>query len=664
MSKGGSYGDLPGSLSGEPVPLPTPQRIEATRSSIEHVQQKGAPPLPRDCAAPAAEEGRYAVSALTRGPLPGVVDVSVLLGTVRRPDMVRACIEAIRAAVAGLTYEIVVAYGDAAEPALPWLGTQPDVITAEGGMDGAIPAFNAAYAASRGLLVCQINDDVLVGPGSIWRAVAHLDAHPACAGVVFHFDRGEGHGLRHEYLGEGLLHPNQMVARRSTCEAVVEILGAFWGDAAHRTHKTYGGDSAFGVVCHHLGLRLDSVQDVTCRDRQHESDDDLRLRNRPPADHAARWHAMFQPLLETRAAARPGPDPGRADRLRALDPQEGHFPARAWSRRERVLHVHLATPDDPQAGLVRALSGLGDYGQVDWPKARERGTLAAEILALANRLRPTLVFMQLQTANVVGPDLIAQLRPLLAPRGVVATWCGDVAAENSPWTVGWQVPLGQAVDLTLHTSLTHVQALRAAGIPGAAYLQIGYDAEQYRPTPMEPVHDVVFLGNRYYSPSYLASLQQHDAGLREAVIFALREALGPRFGLYGSGHEGGLGGIPLARAHEAYWRSRMGLNVSLCNFFGAYSSDRIFRILGCGALLLTKRFPLMSSYGLTHGDNCLIWDTPAEAVALARAYLAPERAAERAQIAAAGARLAAERHTWEARMGELAALLQAARGGA
>lgn len=670
MVKGGPTGSLPGAMSARPRAAAPPQQPAQQPAQphplfAQHGQQKGpAPPLSplRLPGGPAAGSA----PALARTPLAGVLDVSVLLGTVGRPQMVRECIEAVRQGLhPSLSREIVVAYGDENEPALPWLRAQPDVVCVLGGRQGAIPAFNRAYDASRGVLVCQINDDVLVDPGSIARAVAYLDCEPACAAVVFSFDRSDGRQQRHEYLdGEaGKLHPNFIVARRSTCEAVIERIGAFWGDELHRTHKTYGGDSAFGVICHHLGLRLDAVKGVTCRDRQNESNDSLRAQNQPPADHGERWRAMYQGLLHSRAEA-PRPDTGRAGRIYALDPVEGQFPATAAPRRERVLHVHLATPEDPQAGLVRALSGLGDYGQVDWPAARARGTLEAEILALANRLRPTLVFMQLQTPNLVGPDFIARLRPLIAPSGVIATWCGDVAAHNSPWAVAWQVPLGQAVDLTLHSSLTHVKALRAAGVQGAAYLQIGYDPAQYRPGAVETVHDVAFLGNRYYSPEYLRAMKQHDAHLRDAVIMALAQTLGRRFALYGSGHPGGLGPLPLAKAHEAYWRAKMGLNVSLCNFFEAYSSDRIFRILGCGALLLTKRFPLMSCYGLQHGDNCLVWDTPAEAVDLARAYCAPERQAEREQIAAAGQRLAAERHTWEARMGELAALLAAVRGGA
>ncbi len=586
------------------------------------------------------------------------VDVSVILGTVERTGLVRQCIDAVRASMLGskLTHEIIVAVGQDADPSVPWLSGESDVRVVIGGMTGAIDAFNRAYAASRGLLVCQINDDVIVEGDSIARAARHLHDHPECAGVVFQFRKKDEMEYRNERIAGGdALHPNQVVARRSTCEAVVQLLGAFWGDTAHRTDKTYGGDSAFGVACHHLGLRLDAVDGVRCHDL--EVDDSLRTRNAVAPEHGPNWRKMFLPLMASRAPTAAIDAMARITRIHATDPVDGQFPKSVTPRRERVLHLHLSTPDDPQAGLVRALRGLGDYAQVDWP-ARNRA-IAGPAMEAASWIRPTLVFMQLQTDGIVAPALVERLRPLMAPGGVIATWCGDVAGVNSPWTPEWQVPLGGAVDLTLHSSYTHVKALRDAGIPSAAYLQIGYDEEQYKPDPSEVVeHDVCFLGNRYYSPQYLATMRRDDGPLRDGAIAAMREAFGSLFTVRGSGYAG-ASHVALRDAHRIYQRSRIGLNVSLCNDFDAYSSDRIFRILGCGALLLTKRFPLMSTYGLVDGVNCATWETPAEAVDAARSLIAdPVRLAE---VADAGARLARERHTWVARMGELAALLDAAR---
>src|SRR5262249_3607901 len=128
--------------------------------------------------------------------------------------------------------------------------------------------------------------------------------------------------------------------------------------------------------------------------------------------------------------------------------------------------------------------------------------------------------------------------------------------------------------------------------------------------------------------------------------------------LFGTGWGGRAEVVALDKAHEVYQHSRIGLNISLDNNLECYSSDRIFRILGCGALLLTKRFPGMSVLGLEHGKNCLVFDTVEEAVELVRKTV-PTRVAE---IAAAGAQLAREHHTWAVRMQELQAYVDAVRG--
>src|SRR5579872_6277012 len=122
MSKGQIIGELPGAMAAPNSAAISSAR--AARPGPELVQQKSVPPIP---SVPGIEAAILPAPALVRGPLDGVIDVSVLLGTVRRPQMVRSCIEAVRLALGSLPYEIVVAYGAEDEPALPWLREQPDL---------------------------------------------------------------------------------------------------------------------------------------------------------------------------------------------------------------------------------------------------------------------------------------------------------------------------------------------------------------------------------------------------------------------------------------------------------------------------------------------------------------------------------------------------------
>jgi len=300
--------------------------------------------------------------------------------------------------------------------------------------------------------------------------------------------------------------------------------------------------------------------------------------------------------------------------------------------------------------------------------------------------------MQLQTEGAISVDLIRQMRLIVNPLCVFVTWCGDIAAENSVWEVERHVPMARAVDLCLHSSLAHVRALRARGVAQAAYLQIGYDDLQYRP-PLRPLiqvqgetspdgkpvvafqdcgmvalgdcraegrsYDVAFLGGKYEKGNpHLQTLKWHDAELRNEVIVKMREAYGWRFALHGSGWGQGSRPIALHKAHEIYQRAKVGLSVSLMNDLERYSSDRLLRILSCGALALVRWFPGMGAWGLRHGENCLVWRTADEAVELSRGALA----ADTDHVREAGAALAREHHTWDVRAIEMKALIDAVRG--
>lgn len=621
------------------------------------------------------------------------VDLSVICGTYNRFAVLKEFVASVRQSVSQVSYEIVICDGGSTDGSREWLAAQKDVVLiGDRYLDGAVAAFNRAYEMSRGAFIANLNDDCVVEGDALARGVEYLLGHPDVGQVAFAVLSG---ATKEAVVNTifNIPYANFGITRREAAEQVATITGGFWNPI----YRTYAADCEHSAWVHRLGWKIAPMPAARVLDVRQE--DALRTRNEILANREgrrfyARWTAdalaggfpvvsgeereRFDAVRGKRAPEKPKPpddraiaeaigwpEPDEEGRLiaqapgvQALDPVEGRFPIRAERlTAERVLHVHLGTSDDPQAGLVRALGKFGAYEQVNWIGV-EHEALQQAIFGAAERLKPTIAFMQLQTPDVVDAATVRSLREI-SPGVVVATWCGDVASRNSPWDVGWQVPLARCCDLTLHSSHTHVKAFREAGVHTAAYLQIGYDEEQYRPSQQHIDFDVCFLGNRHYgSPAH--AMKRHDGDLRDGAVAAFRSAFGKRFGIFGSGYEGGEP-IALANAHQAYWRSRIGLNVSFVNFFDCYSSDRIFRILGCGSLLLTKSFPMMSTYGLVHGENCIVWETPADAVEAAR--IALSRPGDLAEIAAAGARLARERHTWDSRVLELLPLVEAARKG-
>jgi len=319
---------------------------------------------------------------------------------------------------------------------------------------------------------------------------------------------------------------------------------------------------------------------------------------------------------------------------------------------ERVLHLHLWTPVDPQTSLCAALETLGPYRQLAWTRL-EPESRARHLLAAVSEHAPTLLWMQLQTPGVVSPAVLEQVR-VKAPGIRIVSWCGDVGRNPA-----WSHELAPACDAVFFSSTTQVDQHRAAGFPNAAYLQIGYDSgTHYADTDVERA-GVVFAGQRFEMCGW-SFLPEQEIELRTRTITALHGVLGDKFACYGQNWPS-WSHPPMHPpvVAERYRRAIAAVSVSITSKLGRYTSDRLFRALACGPAVLVKRFAEMEALGLEDGVTCLVWDTPEECVDLAQYVLAhPEIAA---RIGAYGADLARDCHGWNRRMGEMYAYLDVTR---
>ncbi len=360
----------------------------------------------------------------------------------------------------------------------------------------------------------------------------------------------------------------------------------------------------------------------------------------------------------------------RIQELWRLDPVWGHAPWRAaQSRPERVMHVHLNTPAEPQRSLCQALQSLtvgANYCRIDWTGLAARDLPSAVVSASAT-LRPTLVFMQLQRGGVLTQNTVTEIRRVSgSPELVIACWCGDVGGTNGPYRQpgdNWAYELSKVCDLMLYTSMSQVRAHRSRGMDNAAYLQIGYDEDRYFEGGDDEFgdrFDAVFLGVNY-DERHWSSLPKNDAALRRKAAEALRLHLGKRFGLFGRAWATGDGDLHPAHSGDVYRHSRLALSVSISSFLERYSSDRLFRALACGTPVMMKRFDDWGSHGLAHGENVLVWETIDELLALTSEWLDPARREPLRQIGRKGARLAREHCSWGIRMQEFTPLIAAVR---
>lgn len=106
-----------------------------------------------------------------------MAEVSVVLGTIDRRDLLVECLAAVRMAAGALPYEIVVCDGGSTDGTLELLRMQPDVLLIEHGeRRGAVKAYNDCFKKATGRYVAWINDDLILAPGTLPAAVEMLES--------------------------------------------------------------------------------------------------------------------------------------------------------------------------------------------------------------------------------------------------------------------------------------------------------------------------------------------------------------------------------------------------------------------------------------------------------------------------------------------------------
>lgn len=337
-----------------------------------------------------------------------------------------------------------------------------------------------------------------------------------------------------------------------------------------------------------------------------------------------------------------------------LIPEKATFPLALFDfPKERVLHIALKDDFEQQPGLSTALKSLterNDFSEIPWPAHTHN--LSNMIFEAAKRIKPTLVFMQIQRSNVITSDVINTLRSLSDPRCVVVHWDGDQHYEPTDPERSWFVELGRFCDTSLVCNTRHPHAYRTLGVKHPGYLQIGTDDRWLPAAPTLHTPSIVFLAGGY--PGYI---------WRREVVSRLEKWLGPsEFGVYGNGWDGFQSARPFVRQtleSGVYSGSKAALSMSIRSDLPRYTSDRLFRALSSGALVMVEEFPEMEGLGLNE-SNCLKWTSWEDLKLRIEGVFSGEMRKQTAMRKAAFD-LAQDHHQWSHRMPELMAIVDAVR---
>lgn len=303
----------------------------------------------------------------------------------------------------------------------------------------------------------------------------------------------------------------------------------------------------------------------------------------------------------------------------------------------KVLHIALNMLR--QTALCDALASLGEYKEIDWIAYEQqfgRSALRQHCIDTAKAFEPDIIFMQLQTPDVLDRHTLEQMP------GYKINWTGDVRQPLPQW----YIDLG--ADLTLFTNTADVDVMREHGL-NAGYLQTGFDPAIFNrgSAAVEKEHDIVFVGNHYGDTFPLSKL-------RYDMVHALHERYGKRFTLIGGNwdipHFDTMYNQPLQC--EIYRKTKIAINLSHFDL-PRYSSDRIFHIMGSGCFCLSKDYPEM--YRDLPLMSLLTWNFIDDLIDTIDKVLDYDE--WRIEIAERGYNYAHESCTWQARIDRLKLIL-------
>lgn len=299
----------------------------------------------------------------------------------------------------------------------------------------------------------------------------------------------------------------------------------------------------------------------------------------------------------------------------------------------------------PHYSIQRAFEKHFDCFTYDWVNISHSIGLQKtqqDFIGLLKDRRPDYCFMQLQNPINMTVPIIREM----AKYTKIINWSGDVR-QSAEW-YNWFEAIGKEIYLTLFTNNYDVELLRNRGVR-ADYLQIGFDTGWYGKKDKNiNSPEIVFACNDYGS----FPLSKYRASVVETLTNEFKE----RFKVYGNGWGNrGIQTRMINCAEEAQAYNNCKIAISVSNFnINRYYSDRLLRIMGCGAFPLSHEFEGMD-LDFTEGHNIVSFKNLDELIEKCYYYL--EHDSDRNLIAENAYNTAHSKCTWDIRCQELIQLL-------
>lgn len=292
----------------------------------------------------------------------------------------------------------------------------------------------------------------------------------------------------------------------------------------------------------------------------------------------------------------------------------------------KLMHIGLCVQPKPYNGFQQAfidILGEENYREINCGD-KELNKKSIEIF---NEFKPDIVFMQIQTDGIIDFSTIEYFHS----KGCkIINWTGDIRH----YTPSWMLDIAPYC-ISAFSNMNDVKNVIKQGYQ-SKYLEIGYDPLIYTPIGEKAVcPEIVFMANNYVNQFPLSKY-------RANVVQQLTDEYGSRFGVYGSGWTVAMGNLNGSQIEEAKYYRGCKIAINISHFEAQrYSSDRLLRILGSGALCISHRFPNMD---YKDEEHLLIFDDVEDLKDKINYYICHD--SERMEIAKRGNELVLNRNTF------------------
>lgn len=249
-----------------------------------------------------------------------------------------------------------------------------------------------------------------------------------------------------------------------------------------------------------------------------------------------------------------------------------------------VLHVALIAPNGySNQPIMNAFldNGYTSYHCFDYQlQMFEYGkeTMRKNLLKLAMHTKPDLIFLHVQSSEILDYDTVIQLSNI----GFTVLYTFDCrTTEQTEWMYNYSKHLG----LVCFSNQDDVQECLRRGITNTICVQSSCYMELYHKIEVAAKHGAVFIGGNYVGTNLNFPLDTE----RVVMVDRLTAKFGDKFHVMGMGW--GKNSTLVQPREEMLTYNKAEIAISHNNFNKRmYTSDRLWRIMACGAFCLTRYF--------------------------------------------------------------------------